>query len=251
MRQSLALQNSGSALESSARKEANLASHHSVTISCHQLVTEEAVARDRFATRAAILESAAELISAHGVDALGVNVLAEAAGCDKVLIYRYFGGLDGVLETLGAERTVWPRVEVEAAGGPSEEDLSLADTLQAVVLEEWAALAAGAFMLKAESAEVLGENALGRATAVQRRERHAELVTALRAKHRVPPYVDLPALLELLSAGLTLFALRAASGGDAPLRSAEQSASLDPSTEEGWRRIEKTVGMVARSLLDA
>lgn len=209
------------------------------------------MARDRFATRAAILESAAALIAAHGVDALGVNVLAESAGCDKVLIYRYFGGLDGVLESLGAERMMWPRVDVEAVDGQSEETPSLADALQTVVLEEWAALAAGAFMLKGQAAEISGENALGRATAVQRSERHAELVASLRAKHRVPPYVDLAALLELLSAALTLFALRAASGNDAPPGPTGTRASIDPATPEGWRRIEKTVGMVARSLLDA
>jgi AcrR family transcriptional regulator len=208
------------------------------------------VARDRFATRAAILESAAELISAHGVDALGVNALAEAAGCDKVLIYRYFGGLDGVLETLGAERMMWPRVEVGVVGGQSEEALSLADTLQAVVLEEWASLSAGAFMLKGQAAEISGENALGRAGAMQRWERHGEVVASLRAAYRVPPYVDLAALLELLSAALTLFALRAASGNDAHPGSAEKGTSFDPSSPEGWRRIERTVGMVARSLLD-
>ena len=50
--------------------------------------------RDRFATRAVILESAAAIVAAEGVAGIGVNSLAEAARCDKVLIYRYFGGLD-------------------------------------------------------------------------------------------------------------------------------------------------------------
>lgn len=208
------------------------------------------MARDRFATRAAILESAAELIAAHGVDGLGVNALAEAAGCDKVLIYRYFGGLEGVLEGLGAERMMWPRVEVGGVDGQSEEALSLADAVQSVVLEEWAALSAGAFMLKSQAAEIAGENALGRAGAMQRLERHAEVVGVLRGAYRVPPYVDLAALLELLSAALTLFALRAASGNEAA-GVGEKGTSLDLSSPDGWRRIEKTIGMVARSLLDA
>jgi hypothetical protein len=79
----------------------------------------------------------------------------------------------------------------------------------------------------------------------------------LRAKHRVPPYVDLSALVELLSAALTLFALRAASGAGAlgvgaRSGSAEKGRdALDPGTPEGWRRIEKTVGVVARALLES
>jgi AcrR family transcriptional regulator len=208
------------------------------------------MARDRFATRAAILESAAELVAAHGVGTLGVNLLADAAGCDKVLIYRYFGGLNGVLQTLGVERMLWPSLEVE--GGDGDGDVSLAGAVESVVLEEWAALAGGALMLQAGAAEVTGGNPLGEATAAQRAERHGELIASLRAKHRVPPYVDLPALVELLSAALTLFALRAANSSGARAGSAETSARvLDPTTPQGWRRIEKTVGVVARALLES
>ena len=219
--------------------------------------------RDRFATRAAILQSAAELVAAHGAAALGVNVLAQAASCDKVLIYRYFGGLDGVLEALGAERMVWPRVEVDEAHGGSDEDASLADAVESVVLEEWAAFSGDALMLQAGTAELVGHNALGPAAAEQRSERHAEIIASLRAGHRVPPYVDLEALLEILSAALTAFALRAASAGvagethsqerpGARPRSADKSTSaLDASTPAGWRRIEKTVGTIARALLES
>ena len=241
-----------------------LASHHAVTISCHHLVTRGAVAkhRDRFATRAAIVQSAAELVAAHGVAALGVNALAQAASCDKVLIYRYFGGLDGVLEALGAERMVWPRVEVQEDNGAGDDRASLADALQSVALEEWAALSGDALMLQAGAAELVGGNALGPAAAEQRSERHAQIIASLRAGHRVPPYVDLEALLEILSAALTAFALRAASAGEtgethpperpgARPRSAEKSTSpLSPTTPAGWRRIEKTVGMIARALLE-
>jgi AcrR family transcriptional regulator len=219
------------------------------------------VSRDRFATRAAILQSAAELVAAHGVSAVGVNALAHAAGCDKVLIYRYFGGLDGVLAALGAERMVWPRVEVEGEGGDGEPDgaVSLADSVQSAVLEEWAALAGGALMLGAERAEVAGGNGLGRAVGTQRVERHAEIIGSLRASHRIPPYVDLEALLELLSAALTMFALRSASASEAiephsqaRAHSAEKGARpLDPGTPEGWRRIEKMVGVIARALLES
>jgi AcrR family transcriptional regulator len=208
------------------------------------------VPRDRFATRAAILQSAAELVAVHGVDAVGVNALAQAAGCDKVLIYRYFGGLDGVWEALGAERMVWPRVEVEGQGGAGEPDgeITLADAVQSAVLEEWASLAGGSLMLQAEVAEIVGGNGLGRAVTAQRSERHAEIVAALRASFRIPPYVDLEALLELLSAALTLFALRAASGVG---KRSTVPGALDPGKAEGWRRIEKTVGTISRALLES
>jgi AcrR family transcriptional regulator len=234
-----------------------------VTIICHHSVTKgDEVPRDRFATRTAILESAAELLAAHGAGAVGVNALAHAAGCDKVLIYRYFGGLDGVFAALGAERMLWPRVEVEGGdggGGERDGEGSLADAVQSAALEEWAAFASGALMLRSEVAELAGGNPLGQAVAVQRSERHAEIIASLRTSHRIPPYVDLEALLELLSAALTTFALRSASGSEGTRsHSAARALSadtgprpLDPGTPEGWRRIEKTVGVIARALLDS
>jgi len=207
------------------------------------------MARDRFATRAAIIASAAEIVAAKGIGALGVNGLADAAQCDKVLIYRYFGGLDGVLEALGAERMLWPAAQfVDGSGGDG--DASLADAVCEILLEEWAALAGGALMLGASAAEVVGANSLGGATAEQRAERHAGLVGALREKYRVPPYVDLPALVEILSASLTLFALRAAHAKETTV-GGSVSRDFDPSTSAGWRRIEKTMTALTRALLDA
>ena len=69
----------------------------------------------------------------------------------------------------------------------------------------------GTLLLASAGAELVeGGASLGVATSMQREELHGRMIVALREKHRIPPYVDLPALLELLSAALTLFALRAA-----------------------------------------
>jgi AcrR family transcriptional regulator len=205
------------------------------------------MARDRFATRAVIIESAAEIVAAKGIGALGVNGLADAAECDKVLIYRYFGGLDGVLEALGAERMLWPAAQL--ADGDGDGNASLADAVCTMLLEEWAALAGGALMLGASAAEVVGANSLGPATARQRGERHASMVLALREQYRVPPYVDLAALVEILSASLSLFALRTAHGNGSA-RGEAGSHAFDPSSPAGRRRIEKTMAALTRALLD-
>ena len=213
--------------------------------------------RDRFATRAIIVDTAASLIAAHGSAHLGVNSLADAAKCDKVLIYRYFGGLDGVFEAVGAERLLWPRMDV--AGVESGGDASLADAVLTLVLEEWAALSGGALMLQASAAEVSSGGPLGTSTATQREEAHAKLVATLKTQHRVPPYIDLPAIFEILSGALTLFALRAnyregTGAGDVRATSASSIAAaqaFDPATPQGWRRIEKTLAAMTRALLDA
>jgi AcrR family transcriptional regulator len=199
--------------------------------------------RDRFATRAALLNTAASIIASRGLPQLGINSLAHAANCDKVLIYRYFGGLDGVLTALGAERTLWPHVEIPP--DDADNNQSLADFVKDLLLEEWAALSSATLIVQSAAAELTSHNPLGAATSLQRTELHAQLIAKIKSTHNVPPYIDLPALLELLSAALTLFALRAAHG-----ESSEHTESFDPTTPQGWRRIEKMLSAITRALLD-
>lgn len=44
-----------------------------------------------------LIEAVSLIIEDEGFNKLGVNNIARVAECDKVLIYRYFGGLDGLL----------------------------------------------------------------------------------------------------------------------------------------------------------
>lgn len=44
-----------------------------------------------------LLEAVSQIIETDGFTKIGINRIAKIAGCDKVLIYRYFGGLEGLL----------------------------------------------------------------------------------------------------------------------------------------------------------
>lgn len=44
-----------------------------------------------------IIDAVSSIIVNEGFSRLGINRIAKVAGCDKVLIYRYFGGLEGLL----------------------------------------------------------------------------------------------------------------------------------------------------------
>ena len=54
--------------------------------------------RNKKETRQKIIDSVGYIIEKKGFQNLGVNAISRQAGCDKVLIYRYFGGIDGLLE---------------------------------------------------------------------------------------------------------------------------------------------------------
>jgi AcrR family transcriptional regulator len=63
--------------------------------------------RDREGTERAILDAARTLIAREGYAAFGVNAVAREAGCDKQLIYRYFGGTDGLIAAIGEASAGW------------------------------------------------------------------------------------------------------------------------------------------------
>ncbi len=66
--------------------------------------------RDREATADRLLAAVGSVLARDGFGALGVNAIAREAGVDKVLIYRYFGGLPELLRAWGGSGRFWPRV---------------------------------------------------------------------------------------------------------------------------------------------
>ena len=68
-------------------------------------------ARDRGATEARIVAAVGEVLARDGFGGTGVNAIAKQAGVDKVLIYRYFGGLPELLKHWGTSGRFWPGVD--------------------------------------------------------------------------------------------------------------------------------------------
>ena len=75
--------------------------------------------RSRLKTEQRILDAVGTLLLEQGYPAVGINAIARQAGCDKVLIYRYFGGLQKLTAAFGREGNFWPSIK-ELAGGDIE-----------------------------------------------------------------------------------------------------------------------------------
>jgi len=67
--------------------------------------------RNRDDTSARLLAAVGEVLARDGFAALGVNAVAKQAGVDKVLIYRYFGGLPELIQAWGESGRFWPSVD--------------------------------------------------------------------------------------------------------------------------------------------
>ncbi|HAI75243.1 MAG TPA: TetR/AcrR family transcriptional regulator [Microscillaceae bacterium] len=63
--------------------------------------------RNKALTQRKLLDAVGSLLKREGFQSIGINAIAKEAGVDKVLIYRYFGSLDGLIEAFALERDYW------------------------------------------------------------------------------------------------------------------------------------------------
>ena len=82
--------------------------------------TQARTTRDKETTKRCLLDAVGALLAREGFGALGVNAVAREAGVDKVLIYRYFGGMADLLEAFGQSGDFWPSIAEVIGDDPSE-----------------------------------------------------------------------------------------------------------------------------------
>lgn len=70
--------------------------------------TSKVKKRNRKQTTLDLLNATADLLTGDGSSIPTIAAVAKLAGCDKVLIYRYFGDTHGLLKTLGEHFTLYP-----------------------------------------------------------------------------------------------------------------------------------------------
>jgi AcrR family transcriptional regulator len=188
--------------------------------------------RDRAQTEEDLLAAVGRLLATTGFEDLGVNAVAREAGVDKVLIYRYFDDLTGLLRAFASRREHWPADAELLGDAPPTEPAELA----AHVLVEFGRAIRGRPETQAILRRELSErNPLTDALATAREEQAARLGERIGALGE-----DGPAAGALLAAGLTFLALRA--------NTADAYNGVNLRSAEGWERLERAVTSIVRAL---
>jgi AcrR family transcriptional regulator len=195
--------------------------------------------RDAEATRGRILAAVGSLLVREGFGALGVNSVAREAGVDKVLIYRYFGGMDELLETWGRGSDFWPSVEEILGPEPEQAPAQLAAGMLKRHLQ---ALRTRPHTLEVLAWEARGDHPLTRILATIREERSEALLVSLPKSFRAPG-VDMAAISAVLGAGLQYLLLRS--------RSVEVYSGVAIGSPEGWQRLEAALDDLCQRLFPA
>lgn len=68
---------------------------------------EKEITKNRLATEQTLIKAVNDIIEEGGFEGLGINAVATKAGVAKVLIYRYFDSLDGLIATYIRQNDYW------------------------------------------------------------------------------------------------------------------------------------------------
>ena len=196
--------------------------------------------RDRGATEERILAAVGTVLARDGFGAVGVNAIAREAGVDKVLIYRYFGGLPELLQRWGASGRFWPGVD-ELLGPDPQALLALpAAERLAVFFERFIdALRARPLTIEILAAEIVQRNELTAILETEREQWGARAEEVLGgAEWRERPHLRGTTLLWV--AGVQYLLVRA--------RTIGIFGGMDLSTDAGWLALKQSLRISAQQL---
>lgn len=189
--------------------------------------------RDRHTTENDLLEAVGSLLTREGFAALGVNAVAREAGVDKVLIYRYFDGMDGLLRAFAESEAFWPDIAEILGEGPSDLRLmTVADRWSTGLVRYARALRRRPIIREVLAWEQVDKNELTEILRLRREQWFADLVRLL-PDDSVETDVDPVATALVIATSIHYLIARSRLHGD--------FNGLDIDSEQGWSRIEEIV----------
>jgi AcrR family transcriptional regulator len=184
--------------------------------------------KNRINTENRILDAVETLLLNEGFPTVGINAIAREAGCDKVLIYRYFGGFDGLLERFAAEHDLWWDVhEIIQENMDEISQYSLPQFLDLLLKRHIKAIQQRALTQEIMAWEMSASNALTRALNKTRTEQGMLLVKQVRL-HFNQPNIDIGGILGIFGAAINYLIIRT-------------RHSHSEYEKEEWWRLERTI----------
>jgi AcrR family transcriptional regulator len=193
--------------------------------------------RNRKDTEAKLVSAAAAVLARDGFSGFGVNAVAREAGVDKVLVYRYFDDVNGLMARLGQEQKLWLGHAPEIPGGAS-----YADALEVMLSAYLKKLRSSAFLRQALLLELSCNSELSHSLMQARSKSAAQWFRSVLGERTGPKSLDAPAINAVVIAGLHMLTL-----AEGPLG---RFAGLELKTNRDWNRVADAVKSLLRKLYD-
>ena len=195
--------------------------------------------RNRDATRARILKAANELLAEDGFQNFGVNAVARRAGCDKQLIYRYYGGLNGLIDAIGADLGNWVKDRIpEDTGGMFL--LTYGDLMEKLAIYFMDALREDPLVCKIVAWEVSQDTPQVRRLTESRTKALSKWLDKMRGSLTPPKGVDVATTNAILFAAIQHLVVSSAVSG--------QFAGIPLKSEKDWEKVASSVRRLVRAI---
>ena len=196
------------------------------------------VVRNKEATKQRLIDAISALLRKNGFKALGINAIAREAGVDKVLIYRYFGGLSELLDAYAQDSDFWWTVdELITETDEQVKAMSLPEFLSLLLKRHIRALKQRPLTQEIMAWELVESNELTRAVALVRSARGFALMKRVRQIFDEAAGVDIENILGILGAAVNYLALKT-----------RQATDEDKQLKE-WQHLEKSIDKMLSSLV--
>lgn len=168
--------------------------------------------RDREATEQLILAAAKEVLAEAGFAGFGVNAIARRAGCDKQLIYRYYRGLDGLADAIGADLATTLSEELKPLSTPAPR--TYGELMRRLALGLLDLLRRDRLMQQINAWEAASPSPLVKRLIAARAKPMAMWMSEMRGTLKPPSGVDAPAVNAIIVAAVQQIVVSATANGE-------------------------------------
>jgi AcrR family transcriptional regulator len=206
------------------------------------MVATESIAprpRNRAGTERSIFLAARDLLAEQGFQGFGINAVARRAGCDKQLIYRYFGGLDGLIDAIGADLGNWVKDRIPQDSGGTFL-LTYGDLMERLAILFMDALRDDPLVCKIIAWEVSKDTPQVRRLAEARAKALSKWLDKMRGSLTPPKGIDSATTNALLFAAIQHMVISASVGG--------QFAGVSLKTAKDWDKVASAVRRLVRAI---
>ena len=188
---------------------------------------EKEAVKSRSATEQKLVDAVHQLVEERGFEGLGINAVAASAGVSKMLIYRYFGSLDGLIAAYIAQYDFWLNFDLKLL---KEEDLG--DFIKRILTRQIQLMRDNYVLRRLYRWELTAENAMVKELRQRREEKGIQMV-ALLSQLLNRPLSEVAFLATLLNSSISYLVLF---GENCSIYNGTKIGE-----DAGWRQIEKGI----------
>lgn len=191
---------------------------------------EKEITKNRHATEQTLIKAVNDIIEESGFEGLGINAIAAKAKVSKMLIYRYFGSLDGLIVAYIQQNDYWINFNEQL---PDKEHIG--EFIKQVYKRQIVELRKSYTMKRLYRWELSTDNKIVRELREKREHKGIMLVEAI-GKLTQHPQRETAAIASIISAAISYLALLEE---NCPIYN-----GLKLQEESGWKQLEEGINIL-------